>query len=44
MHHFLLGRLSLDIDPSLEVRAFINGDAPGCDVACDNFRSTRSLA
>ena len=28
----LLGRLSLDVDPSLEVRAVINGDALGCDV------------
>jgi|SRR5690348_2876110 hypothetical protein len=35
---FLLGRLSLNIDPSLEVRAFINGDALGCDVARDNGR------
>jgi len=38
MHHFLLGRLSLDINPSLEVRAFINGDALGYDVARDDGR------
>src|SRR5437879_7729556 len=29
---FRLGRLSLDVDPSLEVRAFIDGDALGRNV------------
>jgi hypothetical protein len=32
------GRLLLDVETSLEVRAFINGDAMGRDVAHDNGR------
>jgi len=36
--YFLLGRLVLDVETSLEVRAFINGDALGRDVAHDNGR------
>jgi len=32
------GRLLLDVDTSLEVRTFINGDALGRDVARDNGR------
>ena len=32
------GRLFLDVETSLEVRAFINGDALGCDVPRDNGR------
>jgi hypothetical protein len=35
-HHLLLGRLSLDVDSSLEIGAIINGDALGSDVARDN--------
>ena len=35
---FRLGRLSLDVDPSLEVRAFIDGDALGRDIARDHDR------
>ena len=34
----LLRHLSLDVDLSLEVRAFINGDVLGCDVTRDNGR------
>ena len=36
--YFLLGCLFLDVDTSLEVRAFVNGDALGRDVAHDNGR------
>jgi len=35
---FLLGRLFLDIDSSFEIRAFINGDALGRDIARHNGR------
>ena len=35
-HHFLLGRLSLDVDSSLEIGTIVNGDALGRDVAIDN--------
>jgi hypothetical protein len=34
--HFLLGGLLLDVDPSLEVGAVLNGDALARDVARDN--------
>jgi hypothetical protein len=37
-HHFLLGQLLLDIDPSLEVGAVLNGDALARDVAHDHGR------
>jgi hypothetical protein len=36
--YFLRGRLFLDVETSLEVRAVINGDAVGRDVAHDNGR------
>jgi predicted small metal-binding protein len=36
--YFLGGRLFLDVETSLEVRAVINGDAVGRDVAHDNGR------
>jgi hypothetical protein len=36
--HFLLGWLLLDVDPSLEVGAVLNGDALARDVARDHGR------
>jgi hypothetical protein len=37
-HHFLVRRLLLDVDSSLEIGAIVNGDALGRDVARDNGR------
>ncbi|HYL14355.1 MAG TPA: hypothetical protein VEV41_15035, partial [Terriglobales bacterium] len=35
---FVLGLLFLNVDTPLQVSAFLNGDAPGHDVAKDNGR------